>query len=173
MNLANFITLLRLLLIPVLVYLLAVKGDCNLLAGFVFIFSAATDFLDGYVARKLDIVTKLGRILDPLADKLTLISIYLILGIKGFIPLTVGLIIVGREIAVFAATTIFFFKGTDLVFPNKLGKFAACLLYIGAAINIFNLQPFGLIIALVAIPFSVGSALVYLKYTFEYLADKK
>ncbi len=173
MNLANFITLLRLLLIPVLVYLLAVKDNCNLPAGFVFIFSAATDFLDGYVARKFEIVTKLGRILDPLADKLTLITIYLILGIKGYIPLAIGLIIVSREIAVFAATAIFFFKGIDLVFPNKLGKFAACLLYIGAAINIFNIQPFGLIIALVAIPFSVGSGLVYLKYAIKHLKKQK
>lgn len=170
MNWANFITLIRFILIPIISYLLLASHDYKLLAGSLFAVSALTDFLDGYIARKYNMVTKIGRILDPLADKLTLIAVYIILTYNNTIPTSVGVILFTREILVFLTTSTFYLKGIDLVFPSKVGKFSAFLLYISAVANILNIQPLGLILAVLAVIFSIYSALSYLVFAYKSLS---
>ena len=75
LNLPNFITLVRILLIPVFVMLFFTPTpDRSLSAAFVFVVAAITDLLDGYIARRTGQVTKLGKLLDPIADKLLVLS---------------------------------------------------------------------------------------------------
>ena len=76
MNLPNKLSIIRVALIPVIVVLLYQQSDaCRIIAGALFIIASLTDFLDGYIARKFGQTTKLGKYLDPLADKLTLFSV--------------------------------------------------------------------------------------------------
>jgi len=102
MNLPNKLTILRIILIPLFVFLLLVNiGPIGTyLAAFIFILAALTDSLDGYLARKWRQITKLGIILDPLADKLlitaALISLVELHQMAGWI----AIVIIGREFAV-------------------------------------------------------------------------
>ena len=121
----NFLTLLRILLLPVLVVLIIKERFKAAL--FLFIFCAVTDFLDGYVARKLRSVTNLGILLDPVADKLLTSSTLISLAyVKLCDPYSV-IAIVGREEAVTGMRAIAASRG--LVIPaSKGGKLKTALI---------------------------------------------
>ncbi len=107
-NLPNLITLLRILLIPLIVgvfYLpeswLSYEGK-NIAATAIFIIAAITDWLDGYLARKLNQMSAFGAFFDPVADKLVVVGALIVLLTLGRVDMVVGLIIIGREIAISA-----------------------------------------------------------------------
>jgi len=101
MNLSISLTLLRIFFVPLLVVLLLTKGEnLDLWAVGVFLVAAATDLLDGYLARRRQQVTTLGALLDPMADKLLTCSAFISLVELGLIPAWMVVIIVGRELAV-------------------------------------------------------------------------
>jgi len=105
MNLPNIITLARILLVPVFVFIYLIPGHWTYVASAIcFGLAAFTDWLDGYLARRLDQTTPFGAFLDPVADKLIVVSALVVLIAQhGSIWLTMpGLIIVGREIVISA-----------------------------------------------------------------------
>jgi len=105
MNLPNIITLARILLIPVFVLIYIIPGTWTYAAAAVlFGLAAFTDWLDGYLARRLDQTTPFGAFLDPVADKLIVVSaLVLLIAYHGNLWLTLpGLIIIGREIVISA-----------------------------------------------------------------------
>ncbi len=101
LNLANKITLLRVVAIfPVLV-LLAFPTEINcLLATIIFAIACLSDMLDGYIARRYESVTNFGKFLDPLADKLLICSVFIMLVELGWIPAWISIIVIMREMAV-------------------------------------------------------------------------
>lgn len=100
-NLPNVLTLVRILLIPVFVMLLLdPTPDRSLAAAIVFVIAAVTDLLDGYVARKTGQITKLGRLLDPIADKLLVLSALILLVQVDRVTALVAILIIAREVAV-------------------------------------------------------------------------
>jgi cardiolipin synthase (CMP-forming) len=107
-NIPNLLTWLRILLIPVFLvfyYLPAGwfdKQTINLLAVGVFAFAAITDWLDGYLARKLNQMSAFGAFLDPVADKLMVAAALILLLQLGRVDAVVALVIIGREIAISA-----------------------------------------------------------------------
>ncbi|HBQ85842.1 MAG TPA: CDP-diacylglycerol--glycerol-3-phosphate 3-phosphatidyltransferase [Syntrophomonas sp.] len=122
MNLPNALTLLRIFLIPLFVIFLLVKipyGDY--LAALVFIIASLTDSLDGYLARKWKQVTKLGIILDPLADKLLITAALISLVELGKIAGWIAIVILGREFAVSGLRIIKAEEGV-LIAASKMGK---------------------------------------------------
>lgn len=101
MNLPNKITMLRVALIPIFLLLIYQGGKSALLWGlFVFIFASATDFLDGYIARKYKLVTDFGKFADPLADKLLVASALIYFVGVGAMHSSVCFIIIAREFIV-------------------------------------------------------------------------
>lgn len=107
-NLPNLITLLRIVLVPLIVgvfYLpdtwLSESGR-NLAATAIFVFAAVTDWLDGYLARKLNQMSAFGAFFDPVADKLAVVGALIVLLYLNRVDMVVGLIIIGREIAISA-----------------------------------------------------------------------
>ncbi|HKL41642.1 MAG TPA: CDP-diacylglycerol--glycerol-3-phosphate 3-phosphatidyltransferase [Clostridia bacterium] len=101
MNIANKITIIRIILIPIFLFVLLSNFANNLLIALVlFLVASFTDFLDGYLARKLDLVTKLGKFMDPLADKLLVISAMLAFVEIGLLPSWIAFIIVSRELII-------------------------------------------------------------------------
>ncbi|MDD2372270.1 MAG: CDP-diacylglycerol--glycerol-3-phosphate 3-phosphatidyltransferase [Syntrophomonadaceae bacterium] len=122
MNLPNKLTILRIILIPVFVVLLLINipyGDY--FAAAIFIVAALTDSLDGYLARRWKQVTRLGILLDPLADKLLITAALISLVQLGRIPGWIAIVIVGREFAVSGLRAIK--AGDGIVIPASiLGK---------------------------------------------------
>jgi len=101
MNVPNLLSISRILAVPVFIALmLSGEPDRALIAGIVFSVASATDWLDGYLARKWGQVTKIGKLLDPVADKILVASALIMLVDIDRVPAWVAIIIIGREIAV-------------------------------------------------------------------------
>ncbi|MEE8575608.1 MAG: CDP-diacylglycerol--glycerol-3-phosphate 3-phosphatidyltransferase [Thermodesulfobacteriota bacterium] len=100
-NLPNKLSLIRIAVSPVLILMLLSPGKgLSVAAAIVFIITCLTDWLDGYLARKMDIVTSFGKFLDPLADKLLLMTTLIMMIPLGRIPAWMVALIIGREMAV-------------------------------------------------------------------------
>ena len=119
----NFLTLLRILAIPVIIVLLLFDNRLTtFFAAIVFSIASITDYLDGYLARKYNLVSNLGKMLDPLADKLLISSAFIMLVSLDFMPAWIACIIVGREIAVTGLRSILAEHGEDVA-ASMLGKY--------------------------------------------------
>lgn len=139
-NWANAFTLLRVGLVPVFAWLLLYRQPpLPALAAVVFALAAATDGLDGYVARRLDLVTGLGQFLDPLADKLLVGTALVALALDRRIPWWAVAVILGREFAVSALRIRLAARGVSLP-ASALGK-AKTLTQIAAVVVLTALRP--------------------------------
>lgn len=98
MNIPNIITVGRTLLVPVVFWLVISGHDAVAFA--LFVTAGVSDALDGYLARRLDMQTQLGAYLDPLADKLLIVSIFIALGMRGDVPSWLVITIVARDILI-------------------------------------------------------------------------
>jgi CDP-diacylglycerol--glycerol-3-phosphate 3-phosphatidyltransferase len=121
-TLANLLTFARILLIPVFVVLFAnPTPDRSLAAALVFIVAAVTDLLDGYVARRTGQVTTLGKLLDPIADKLLVLSGLILLVQFERVAALVAIVIIARELAVTGVRAIAATEGVVLA-AETIGK---------------------------------------------------
>ena len=122
LNIPNCLTFLRITVVPLLVIvLLSREKTTDLWAALLFSFGSITDFLDGYYARKYDRVTTFGKFMDPIADKMLIISAFIMLVHLDRIPGWMVVIFVGREMAVTGLRVIVVGEGT-LIPVSKLGK---------------------------------------------------
>ena len=122
MNLPNKLSLTRIALIPVMVALMYPNTTvCNLLAAVVFALAAFTDFLDGHIARKQHIVTDFGKFVDPVADKLLVLSALIMLIQQGLMLAWVVVVILARELCVDGLRMVAGSKGM-VIAAGKLGK---------------------------------------------------
>jgi cardiolipin synthase (CMP-forming) len=120
-NLANAITIGRLLLVGPLMWL--IMTDHVWAAFWVFVVAGLSDALDGYIAKTFDLRTDLGAILDPLADKALLNGIYVALALSGNLPLWLAWLVVGRDILIVIGVMLI--RRRDPVYrvrPLKIGK---------------------------------------------------
>ena len=119
----NSLTLYRVAAVPLLIVLLLWNNRvCALLSALVFSAAAITDYFDGYVARRYGLVSNLGKILDPLADKLLVSSAFIMLIPYDRVPAWVVCVIIGRELAVTGLRNIISEQGAD-VSASLLGKY--------------------------------------------------
>lgn len=128
MNLANKLTLLRVILIPVLVILMSLPQVplTELLAIVVFLVAAITDYFDGNLARKKNMITNFGIFMDPFADKLLVTSAIIMLVDKSLVPAWIAIVIIAREFAVSGLRTVAAKEGT-VIAASKLGKIKTAL----------------------------------------------
>src|SRR5215207_7143465 len=117
----NALTLLRLFMVPVVVALLLAGSD-GLAAAF-FVLAALTDFLDGKLARRAG-PTRLGQILDPVADRLMLSSVAVVLAVRGLLPAWAVAILVGRDLLTLLGSVVV----QNKVRVNRVGKAATAML---------------------------------------------
>lgn len=103
-TLPNIITIARLIAVPVVIWLLLV--DRMTIAFWVFIGAGVSDAIDGYLAKRLNARSVLGSYLDPLADKLLLVAVFLLLGRADFIPLWLVVLIVARDAALMGISSL-------------------------------------------------------------------
>ena len=159
MNLPNKITVMRLILTVVIILLLCIpftffgfnfpKYDINgivvelnvLIAGVIFIIASLTDFLDGHLARKYNMVTDTGKMLDAIADKVLVNPILILLACNGFIPVIIPVVYVTRDIVVDAIKMQAASKG-KVVAAIKSGKFKTATMMVGLTLAFFYNMPF-------------------------------
>jgi cardiolipin synthase len=123
MTLANQLTVLRILLIPVFVVLLVY--DARIAALIVFLLTCISDVLDGYIARTWRQQTTLGTFLDPIADKLLMVTTFATLALLGALPGSLTMLLVGRDVALSLVIGIVLWTtGRRLPGPTSLGRAA-------------------------------------------------
>ncbi len=130
----NILTIIRFLLIPFIIYFLATNQ--YIIGVILFILSGITDVVDGAIARKFNFITDFGKLMDPLADKLTQISVLATLMIKDLIPVWILAIVIAKEAIMIAGAS--FLYGRDVVVSSKwFGKLATVLFFIAIVCSCF------------------------------------
>ena len=132
----NIITFIRLCFIPVFLVLL-LQGN-NLAAAIVFGLTAATDFLDGMIARKTNSVSRLGQLLDPATDRLLMITAVIGLLIVGRLPLWIIILVLARDLLLLAGGYYLIKRWKVRVAVMFLGKIATTFLFFGCAFLLLN-----------------------------------
>ncbi len=165
-NIPNSLTVLRILLVPVFVGLLLYGHyDSALIT---LLIASLTDVLDGMVARMTDQRTRLGEYLDPLADKILLMSAIITLSVLGFIPIWAVIIVVSRDAILLAGTVVANLTETDIdISPTALGKgttfsqicyVLAIMLFMTEKVPVIALDPF----LWIMVAMTIGSGVHYL-----------
>jgi CDP-diacylglycerol--glycerol-3-phosphate 3-phosphatidyltransferase len=121
-NLPNLLTGARIVAIPVVMVLLCFNGPvASFLGALVFMAAGATDFLDGFIARRQQLVSRFGKFMDPLADKLLVSAALIMLIPLGRVPAWIAFVIIGRELAVTGLRALAAAEGIILA-PDRWGK---------------------------------------------------
>lgn len=171
-NVPNALTIVRFILIPIILYFIFTG---NYLLGFVFFtISGLTDILDGTIARKFNLISNFGKLMDPLADKLTQISVLASLVIKDIIPIWILIIVMAKELIMIIGAS--FLYGKDVVVYSKwFGKLATVLFYIAIVFSLINKQfnltgiwaQLDIILYCIAIIATIFSLAMYIKCLYQ------
>lgn len=142
MNLANKITISRILIIPFFMIALLVDFPHHqYIAALIFLIAASTDSMDGYFARKRNEITNLGKFLDPLADKLLITSALIILVEMGKVPSVLAIIILSREFIITGLRILAISEGLVIAASN-LGKIKTISQIVAVLSILLNNYPF-------------------------------
>ena len=199
MNLPNKLTVLRLILTFVIIILLVfpfytvgvqiptynMEGVSTaielkyIIAGIVFIIASITDFFDGHIARKYNLITNTGKMLDAIADKALVNSVLIILAVHGFVNVIVPVIIVLRDIMVNAIKMEAASKGVVIAAIGS-GKIKTATLMIGLVLTFFYNIPFVFlgwrvndVLLYIACIMSIVSAVQYYRANKEIILNKE
>ncbi len=186
MNLPNKITIFRIILAIFIIALLLFPFDSAginlpqlyvnesivinikyLIAGVLFIIASLTDFIDGHIARKYNLVTDFGKMMDAIADKILVNSVLIILASTGFIHPIIPIIIIMRDTVVNSIKMIAGNKG-KVVAAIKSGKIKTALLMVGIVLTLFYNMPFELWNLKVADLLLIIAAIMSLISGFQY-----
>lgn len=192
-TLPNRLSVVRILFIPIIIVFISTEDERFFFAAcLLFIIAGITDGLDGFVARKMQLTTKLGLYLDPIADKLLVSSVLITLTYYRLVPLWVTVLLVGREFLINGLRSFYAMEGTA-IYPSFTGKLKTTLQIIGISCILFNvpeksnysmcdylqylgiscldfnssLRQIGLIVIYIALFFSILSAVGYMKPLFR------
>ena len=198
MNTANKITMSRIFLSVIILVLLLfpwhqvginmpvyiVNGSINMdlkyiIAGVLFIIASLTDFVDGKIARKYNMVTDFGKMLDAISDKILTNTLIVVLACNGMVSPVIAVIIIGRDIIVDSIKMLIGNKG-KAVAAIGVAKYKTATLMVGLTLKLFYDLPFSLFIKngvsdfllIVAAVLSIISAVKYYIMAQEYITDK-
>ncbi|WKN28517.1 CDP-diacylglycerol--glycerol-3-phosphate 3-phosphatidyltransferase [Apilactobacillus kunkeei] len=182
MNLPNKLTLIRIIMIPLFIILLSCSINMGtviwlgtsiqvtrIVAAIVFAAACITDFLDGQIARRQHLVTNFGKFADPLADKMIVMSAFIILVSFDFVPAWVAAVIVCRELAVTGLRLIVVENDGKVIaaaWPGKIKTFSQMIAIILLLLNDFLIIPFttigfGTLLLYICLFFTVYSGIEY------------
>ncbi|MCH4888763.1 CDP-diacylglycerol--glycerol-3-phosphate 3-phosphatidyltransferase [Acidaminobacter sp. JC074] len=158
MKIPNILTSLRIAMIPLFIFLFFSDIESNYTYAFiVFALAGITDILDGYIARRFDMITDAGKVLDPLADKLMLMSVLICLASTNMVPLWLLTVMVIKELIMVYGGIRLYYSKTQIIIPsNKFGKMATVSFYIAICMVLLNVDH---LIASIVLYIAVGLAL--------------
>ena len=151
MNLANKLTIFRIILVPIMVIIpfLGIQGELfsipitYLIIDLIFIIASITDKLDGYIARSRNQVTTFGKFLDPLADKILVLTAMIMLVEMGRLPAWIPVIVLSREFIVSGYRLIAVEKGGKVIAASVWGKLKTVTQMIAIILAFLDLNAFG------------------------------
>lgn len=171
-HIPNILTIIRFLIIPVIVFYIFTGN--YILAFIFFTISGLTDIADGFIARKFNLVSNFGKLMDPLADKLTQIFTLASLVLTNIIPIWILLIVLLKEFIMICGAS--FLYGKDVVVYSKwYGKLATVLFFIAIVVSLLinqfemsqNLQNLDLGLYILALVTTVFSLIMYIKDLYQ------
>ncbi len=162
LNTPNILSIFRILLIPFFVYFFC-KGDISI-ALLIFLTAGITDVADGYIARKYNKITELGKILDPFADKAMQITVLVTMAAQGLMPWLAVMIIMAKEVMMFLGG-VFLFRKNVVVGANFYGKIATVVttVCVAAILMFYEILPQNLFLFFQWLPV-LFAALAFLRY---------
>ena len=192
MNLPNKITLSRIFLIPIFIILLSVPLDwgawdigqeslpvVHFVAALIFLLASLTDFLDGHFARKYNLVTNMGKFLDPLADKLLVSAAFILAVDLGLAPAWIIIVIISREFAITGFRLVASGEGIVLA-ASSMGKLKTVFQILAVALLLLHNYPFSYIgipfdmtVLYIALILTVWSGVEYFVKNWHVVRDSK
>ncbi len=192
MNLPNKITITRIFMIPLFIIVLSFNFDwgsleigsntlpiTQLVASIIFILASMTDWLDGYIARKYNLITNMGKFLDPLADKLLVSAAFILLVELGIAPAWIVIIIISREFAITGFRLVASGEGVVLA-ASSMGKLKTVTQILAIIFLMLNNFPFSyislpidMIMLYLALIFTVWSGADYFIKNWNVFRDSK
>jgi len=170
-TLSNQLTISRVLLIPLFAIAFYVPGNLGYIsAAALFGLAAATDWLDGYLARSRNEVTAFGRFLDPVADKLLVATALVLLIEADRAPALLAAIIIGREIVI-SALREWLAQVSSIVHVSSLGKWKTAVQMVSIILLLLHIEVFGLNMHFIGLILLWIAALLTLWSAYEYLRD--
>ena len=161
MNIPNILTLLRIIMIPIFyVVFFSEITNSSLFAALIFIVASLTDWFDGFLARKWSLVTNFGKIMDPLADKLLVMTALVCLLTSFRIPAWAVIVILAREMAITGLRIIAASEGV-VVAADMLGKFKTVFQMVAIILLLLN-NFIGIYMLYIAIFFTILSGIDYI-----------
>lgn len=149
-----------------------------IIAGFLFIIASLTDFLDGYIARKYNLITDFGKLVDAIADKVLVNSVLIILAAQGFIHPIIPVVVIIRDSVVNSIKMLAASKG-KVVAAIKSGKIKTACLMVGITLTLFYNLPFEVwnisvarVLLLIATVLSITSGVQYYTLNKHLIKDK-
>lgn len=175
MNLPNILSIFRMCLVPVFVFFFFSKDpNGHFYAAAVYALAAITDILDGIIARKFNLITKLGTVLDPLADKLMTITVFICITVRGIIPWWIILILFAKDLLLVIGGVKLYKDLSAVISANGFGKSATVFLVLGGIIlTLFPdvipplFRTLYLVLALIL------SVLAFCTYLYQYLCYQR
>ena len=166
-NIPNIITLGRILLVPFIVW--AIASNQMEIAFAIFIIAGVSDAVDGFLAKNFNMTSELGALLDPVADKALLVSIYVSLGIWGAVPRWIVILVVSRDIMIVGAVIVSWLYGKPIPMKplmvsklNTVAQVAFAALVLGSVGFRFDAAPYDLVLMGLVTIFTLLSVSFYL-----------
>lgn len=177
MNLPNKLTFLRLILAVPFIYFLQFSDEGRFtyraIAFVIFVIASLTDFFDGYLARKHNLITDFGKIMDPLADKVLVISALVIFVDLGYIPSWMSIVVIAREFLISGIRMLAAAKG-EVIPAGKLGKYKTTSQMIVILIMmLFGRNPYNFYMMLIPVILTLWSGWEYTSKAKHYFLNSK
>lgn len=178
-HIPNILTLFRLMCVPLILWY--ILQERFYLAFILFAVASVTDFLDGYLARRWNVVSTLGGIIDPLADKSLMVGSYLVLGYLNRIPLWLVMLVIGRDILIILAGIVTYLFKLPIAFKptltSKINTFCQIILAGMVLLTNYNYSIFsgiGILDKLMLVLLCITSGLTIwsgLEYVFYFIKE--
>lgn len=164
-HIPNLLTLGRILIIPIFILLLSIWNTLtgHVIAAIIFALASATDYLDGYLARKWKVVSNFGKFADPMADKILVMTAFIMLVELGFAPAWVVSIIICRELAVTGLRLLLVENGGTVLAAAMPGKIKTFSQMFAVIFLLFHWSLIGQITLYIALFFTLYSGYDYFK----------
>lgn len=173
MNIPNGLSVFRILLIPIflIVFLSHNSQPYFIICAFILLLSGLTDMLDGYIARKYNMTSELGKILDPLADKLTQISILAALVVKQPKLIYIAVIFIAKEFVMLVGGLIILKRKIEMAPSKWFGKIGTVLFYVATFVIVAfpNLlyETAGFVIVAIVTAYTLFALIMYIPEYFK------